>query len=133
MGALFGCRLLSGASLHSVAQDPTGLVLPNAQVSLNRQSPVASSRNSLTDNAGKFAFAELAPGTYALRIALPGFAVWRQTDVRVEERADVELPAIVLQFYYTVCSDIAPEHRGMLSRIKRWFGAKRPAQITVCE
>jgi hypothetical protein len=52
--------------------DPSGAALPGATVTaINAET--ASKRSAMTDNAGRFSFPELKPGTYTIKVEAPGF------------------------------------------------------------
>ena len=68
--------------LTGVVKDPSGAVVPGAEVTLKL--PDGTTRTTRTDDEGRYRFAKLSVGlTYALRISYPGFRV-------------IELPNIAL-------------------------------------
>src|ERR1700678_1891626 len=60
------------ATLTGVVSDPTGAVVPNAQVVLT-DAGSGSARDTQTDSAGYFTFASVPVGTYNLSVAAGGF------------------------------------------------------------
>jgi len=64
--------LAQTATLDGALRDPQGAFVPGAEVTLT-SSANAWSRTTLTDEQGRFAFAQLPPGEYQLRVELPGF------------------------------------------------------------
>ena len=64
--------LLCAAAVEGVVKDPSGAAVPGAAVIL-KSSETAQAVNGLTDNQGHFAFADIAPGKYAITIQQDGF------------------------------------------------------------
>ncbi|MFB3903726.1 MAG: carboxypeptidase regulatory-like domain-containing protein [Acidobacteriota bacterium] len=59
-------------TLNGVVRDPQDMVVPGAELTLTN-SATAWSKTTLTDDEGRFAFAQLVPGEYQLKAELPGF------------------------------------------------------------
>ena len=68
---------VTSATLAGTARDQTGAVLPGVAVAVVEEDTNAV-RETLTDSAGNFTIAGLAPGSYSVRAALSGFS----SDVR---------------------------------------------------
>src|SRR5579871_6679994 len=74
---LFGSELASGqgettsAIVGSVA-DPSGAILPGATVTI-ANTETASKRTAKTDDAGRFSFPQLNPGSYTAKVEAEGF------------------------------------------------------------
>jgi len=68
--------------LNGTATDPTGAVLPNANVTLT---DVGTGRiiNSKTGNDGAYIFRNLEPGTYRLRVEVTGFSTAEVANINV--------------------------------------------------
>jgi hypothetical protein len=62
----------AGQPVIGVAVDPTGAVLPNAQVSLTPLSGAAT-QSTTTDGTGTFRFERVVPGRYEVRVTFEGF------------------------------------------------------------
>ncbi len=70
---------LSG-SLSGTVTDPSGSVVPNAKVTLTNQA--SKEQREITSNKdGFFAFAAVLPGTYTVKVEVPSFKAWQQTDI----------------------------------------------------
>jgi hypothetical protein len=68
--------------LTGVVTDPSGAVVPGAEVTLKL--PDGTTRTTKTDNEGHYRFAQIAVGlTYALRISYPGFRVIELPNITV--------------------------------------------------
>src|SRR5512136_2776836 len=59
-------------SVTGVVTDATGGVLPGATVTI--RSATGATQSTVTDQAGRYTFANLAPGPYDVTIELAGFA-----------------------------------------------------------
>jgi hypothetical protein len=68
-------------SLRGAVRDSQG-VIPGAEVTLINQDTNAE-RSAMTNEVGEYAFASLLPGTYTVRVALPGFKTEERTGVRI--------------------------------------------------
>lgn len=77
------------SSLNGAITDPSGGAVAGALVEI--QSATGLRRQTTTNHQGEYAFAELAPGQYRLRISARGFATAVVPAVRVQ----VSLPATV--------------------------------------
>lgn len=72
----------TGGSVAGQIADSGGRFFP-ALISL-RNSATGAEDRTLSDNNGNFRFAELAPGTYSVRVTSPGFAPWKTNNLTVE-------------------------------------------------
>jgi hypothetical protein len=70
--AFFVPALLTAATIEGVVKDPSGAAIPGAAVVLKNPATGLAS-NAITDNQGRFAFADTAPGKYAITIRHDGF------------------------------------------------------------
>jgi hypothetical protein len=78
------------ASLTGVVADPSGAVIPSANVqAVNMATGVK--RKAVSDAQGRFLFSFLSPGTYELQVSAPGFSDYRQTGITL----DANVPATV--------------------------------------
>lgn len=80
--AIFAGSLLAqtrGAALSGQVNDQTGLPIPGITVMLT--GPGGAALVAQTDEAGKYAFRNLPPGTYSLRVALKGFATFEKAGI----------------------------------------------------
>jgi Carboxypeptidase regulatory-like domain len=60
--------------VRGVVTDPSSALVPQAQVVLHPASPNNPEQNILTTPEGRYAFANVAPGAYTLRVTAAGFA-----------------------------------------------------------
>src|SRR5436853_2245505 len=66
-----------GATLEGIVSDTSGAVIPNSKVTLHK--PLTNqSRTVTTDEQGFFRAAQLAVGTYEVRVEQTGFAPYRR-------------------------------------------------------
>ena len=83
----------SGSSLTGSVVDESGAALPGVTVTINGP---GGAKHQITGGDGRFSFAGVAPGTYTLTAALPGFGTISRNDVVVGETAS-ELPAMTMK------------------------------------
>ena len=69
---LLFATLLAAASVQGVVKDPSGAAISGAAVIL-KSSLTAQNLNGLTDDQGRFAFPDVAPGKYVMTIQRDGF------------------------------------------------------------
>jgi carboxypeptidase family protein/TonB-dependent receptor-like protein len=65
------------ATVRGVVIDQTDARLPGAHLTITREE-TNETRRTVSDEAGRFAFAELPSGRYIVQAELPGFSVFRQ-------------------------------------------------------
>jgi hypothetical protein len=87
---LWGQSTSTGTIVGSVT-DPSGAVVGGATVTLTDTATKAA-RNATTNDAGRYIFVDVGPGTYDLTISKQGFSTTRtQTAVRVGEATTVNM------------------------------------------
>src|SRR5580765_9062671 len=69
------------ANLHGVVTDPSGAGVPGASVTVT--GPGGLVRVVQTGNSGAYSITNLPPGTYTLRIAVTGFALFESTQIEL--------------------------------------------------
>jgi hypothetical protein len=81
-------------SIVGVVKDPSGLVVPGAQIKLTSVDD-RSSREAVSDADGLFQFMNVKPGHYEISVQAAGFASFRMESVQLEARqafrADIPL------------------------------------------
>ena len=84
--AFFTASLLpaqsQNASLDGQVTDETGASVPNATVTIQAAELSLSTRLT-TDSSGRYAFPNLQPGTYTLRVTAPGFQTYEQQNIQL--------------------------------------------------
>src|SRR5262249_38609493 len=70
--ATMGLAQGTTARFAGIVQDPSGAVLPGVEASLTNEG-TSTVLQSVTNETGEFLFDFIPPGTYTLKLALPGF------------------------------------------------------------
>src|SRR5687768_3556276 len=101
----------TAGTLRGRVIDVAGGVVVGADVSLSAAAGGGAVRaTAQTDQSGDFSFS-LAPGTYTIRVASPGFALYQKTDVNVAAgrslRLDVTLNVALEETQVTVGEEAA--------------------------
>jgi hypothetical protein len=81
-----------GGSISGTVKDPSGRVIPNAQVTL-RESSTGLSYQARSDNRGLYNFPVLPVGHYELQVKAPGFSGYQRTGVVLDTNAALTLDA----------------------------------------
>ncbi len=81
----------NGGTILGTVTDPSGAVLPNAQVSLTN-SATGYSQSAKTDNSGAFRLANVPPNQYKLEVTAGGFQAYQQT-VPVYTQVPIQIKA----------------------------------------
>jgi iron complex outermembrane receptor protein len=82
---LAACAVMAadvGGTVTGRVSDPSGAVVPRAQVALSRDGAEVAA-HVLTDQSGRFVARNLAPAAYKLSVEAPGFALFLQSGVEV--------------------------------------------------
>ncbi len=83
-------------SLSGMVRDPSGAVVPKANVTLINQATNLT-RAAVTNEAGYFTFAGIDAGTYSVTISAPGFQLWKVIDVTINAGETRTVPDIALK------------------------------------
>src|SRR5882724_8675940 len=78
-------------AINGTVTDPSGAVVPNAQVKATEKS-TGIDRNTVTTSDGLFAFQDLPTGTYKITVTASGFAVLAVDNILVAQGAIYTLP-----------------------------------------
>jgi len=74
---------VAGATLLGTVKDPSGAVVPNAQVSV-KNTGTGVLRETSSDAAGLYSVPDLLPGSYAVTISAPGFSVQVESGITLD-------------------------------------------------
>jgi hypothetical protein len=69
------------ATIDGTVTDPSGAVVPKANVDIVRQSTGATVRSAITNSAGVYSAPDLAIGSYTVRVTAPGFKAAERTGI----------------------------------------------------
>jgi len=81
---------VAGATLSGTVNDPSGAVVPNAQVSA-RNTATGVARTATTDSAGFYSIPNLLPGTYEVSVTAAGFSTAVQSNIGLAVGAQQQL------------------------------------------
>src|SRR3989475_3026566 len=88
--AVQGYAQVTGATLSGTITDPSGGVIPNAQVSV-RNTATGVTREVTADTAGFYSAPNLLPGSYEVTVTSPGFSTARQSNLTLGVGAEQQL------------------------------------------
>jgi hypothetical protein len=80
------------ASMLGVVHDPSGAVIPNAEVTAT-DTQTTLSRTTQTDGAGSYLITNLPIGQYQLRVVAPGFESYVQNGITLDVNANARVDA----------------------------------------
>jgi hypothetical protein len=83
------------ATLSAAVSDPTGAVIPGANVQLINEA-TGDIRHSVSNGEGYFSFPGLPEGKYTVKISAAGFADWKEVGLTVKESESLTLPNLHL-------------------------------------
>lgn len=84
-------------SLRGTVSDPSGRIVPNAQVALDNQA-TGGHLTRTTDSDGEYSFIQIPPGRYTVAVQAPGFAVQsKQAELLVSQPATINFSLSVQQ------------------------------------
>ena len=85
---------LTGALVGTVT-DQQGAAVPGATVRLSSPALIGGAVTIATDERGKLRFPVLPPGTYAIDVALTGFAPWHEEDIVIGASTTLERTVVL--------------------------------------
>src|ERR1700730_1519773 len=103
------CVVASIGSAQTVGEitgevkDPSGASIANAPVTATNTATNVS-RSTASNNAGVYSFPDLAPGTYQVKVAVPGFDTVIKTNIelQVQQTARIDFTLAVGQTTQTI-------------------------------
>src|SRR5687768_15453919 len=95
LGTIANAQTITG-SISGAVTDSSGGVIPGAIVTLTSEK-TGQARGSATDSEGRFNFAALQPGSYALKVERQGFQALEQRGVILSANENLALGELKLQ------------------------------------
>src|SRR5277367_2980318 len=91
--SISSCLAQSTATMSGLVTDPTGAVVPGAQVTVHSLA-TGLDRELVTDNAGLYVAPSLVPGDYQVRVKASGFSQYtvEKVTLDVDQRVTVNIP-----------------------------------------
>src|SRR2546425_3202753 len=90
---VFNCadaRAQATAQISGAVQDPSGAVLPGAEITA-AQTDTGVSRTTISNETGYYTLPNLPLGPYKLEVSLPGFRAFVQTGIVLQVGSNVTL------------------------------------------
>jgi hypothetical protein len=112
----FGQPAAAGA-IDGAVKDGSGSAVLGAIVTLETAASTAQ-RTTVTDDAGAFHFADVAPGNYKVTIAAPGFAPWTADVAEAVGESPAPLAAVLQVAPVTATVDVLPPHELAAEQLK---------------
>jgi hypothetical protein len=85
---LAGAQLAGTGNIQGTVADPSGAVIPNAQVTLTNTA-TGGKHHSISSSGGVFSFPNLRVGTYNLSVAASGFKAYTRTGIVLEVGSNI--------------------------------------------
>jgi hypothetical protein len=85
---------VSTAQMSGAVKDPTGAVLPGAQVDAT-QTDTGLKRTAITDETGSYTLTNLPVGPYKVEVGLPGFRTYVQTGIILQVNSNPVVNAVL--------------------------------------
>lgn len=94
LASIAAAQSLTG-SLVGTVKDDQGAVLPGALVRAASSALIGGTTTTTTNERGQLRFPVLPPGPYRLEIELPGFAAYREEDIRIGAGSTLERTVVL--------------------------------------
>jgi len=86
-------RLASAqGSITGTVKDTSGAVLPGVTVEASSPALIEKVRSAVTDTSGQYRIVDLRPGTYSVKVTLPGFTTVQRDGVELTGSATLTIP-----------------------------------------
>ncbi len=115
------------ATLYGIVRDPTGALIPGAEVTITDEG-IGAVKKTITSDAGEFVFDFLHVGSYTLKIEMPGFKTYVSKGIELaagqEVRHTYDLPvgevaeSVTVQGGATLVNTVSAEQRESMSSLQ---------------
>src|SRR5437867_2840813 len=86
-------RLASAqGSITGTVKDTSGAVLPGVTVEVSSPALIEKVRTAVTDTSGQYRIVDLRPGTYSVKVTLPGFTTVQRDGIELIGTATMTIP-----------------------------------------
>jgi len=83
-------QAVNNAQIHGLVQDPSGAVVPKAQIQATNVS-TGTTQSTISGDGGSFVLPDLQVGNYSLEVTAPGFSKYRQTGIVLQVGQNVQV------------------------------------------
>ena len=90
LSALSAPAQVTTGNIIGTIRDQSAAILPGVTATLTSPALLGGPRTTLTNEQGQYRFTGLQPGTYTLKVELPGFSTYEETDLRVLAAGTIE-------------------------------------------
>src|ERR1700738_5012539 len=80
------------ASITGTVKDTSGAVLPGVTVEASSPALIERVRSTVTDTSGLYRIVDLRPGTYSVKVTLPGFTTVLRDGIELTGSATLTIP-----------------------------------------
>src|SRR5256885_1348921 len=84
--------LYAQASITGTVKDPSGAVLPGVTVEAASPALIEKVRSAVTDASGQYRIVDLRPGTYSVKVTLPGFTSVQRDGIELTGSVTLTIP-----------------------------------------
>jgi len=88
-------RAASAQAIAGVVTDEQGAVIPGVEVTITSPAMIEGSKTMLTNEAGRYAFVDLRPGTYEVTFVLKGFVTVKRPGIEVTAQFTAPVNAVM--------------------------------------
>ncbi|UCF36568.1 MAG: carboxypeptidase regulatory-like domain-containing protein, partial [Acidobacteriota bacterium] len=86
----------ASGTVTGTVMDESQAVIPGADIALTNEG-TGDTRRTVSNDEGFFSLTAIPAGTYTIQIEMPGFAIWKRTNITLRVADRINIPDIMLQ------------------------------------